>query len=81
MEMTKAEQAAAAAAAAASEARAAHGQELKGAEILVRCLQEEHVEAIWGYPGGAVLHIYDALYKQKSIKHVLVPAALASPMP
>ncbi len=68
METTPAEHAAAAAAA----ARASHGQELKGAEILVKCLQEEGVEAIWGYPGGAVLHIYDALYKQDSIKHVLV---------
>jgi acetolactate synthase I/II/III large subunit len=68
METTQAELAAAAAA----EARASHGQELKGAEILVKCLQEEGVEAIWGYPGGAVLHIYDALYQQKSIKHVLV---------
>ncbi len=46
--------------------------ELNGSEILVRCLQAEHVKYIWGYPGGAVLYIYDALYKQDTIEHVLV---------
>ncbi|MCK6425324.1 MAG: acetolactate synthase 3 catalytic subunit [Burkholderiaceae bacterium] len=46
--------------------------ELNGSEILVRCLQAENVEFIWGYPGGSVLYIYDALYKQESIQHVLV---------
>ncbi|PPE70421.1 acetolactate synthase 3 catalytic subunit [Caldimonas thermodepolymerans] len=46
--------------------------ELNGSEILVRCLQAEGVKYIWGYPGGAVLYIYDALYKQDSIEHVLV---------
>ena len=43
-----------------------------GSEILVRCLQAESVKYIWGYPGGAVLYIYDALYKQDTIQHVLV---------
>jgi acetolactate synthase-1/2/3 large subunit len=43
-----------------------------GSEILVRCLQAEGVRFLWGYPGGAVLYIYDALYKQNSIEHVLV---------
>ena len=43
-----------------------------GSEILVRCLQAEGVKFLWGYPGGAVLYIYDALYKQDSIQHVLV---------
>lgn len=47
-------------------------QELQGSEILVRCLQAEGVKYIWGYPGGAVLYIYDALYKQDTIEHVLV---------
>ncbi len=47
-------------------------QELRGAEILVKCLQAESVKYIWGYPGGAVLHIYDAFYKQNTIQHVLV---------
>ena len=43
-----------------------------GSEILVRCLQLENVQFLWGYPGGAVLYIYDALYKQNTIEHVLV---------
>jgi acetolactate synthase I/II/III large subunit len=47
-------------------------REPNGSEILVRCLQAEGVEFLWGYPGGAVLYIYDALYKQESIQHVLV---------
>jgi len=46
--------------------------ELTGAEIFVRALQAEGVEYIFGYPGGAVLHIYDALYNQDQVKHVLV---------
>ncbi|MCV2355049.1 acetolactate synthase 3 catalytic subunit [Paucibacter sp. B2R-40] len=46
--------------------------ELNGSEILVRCLQAEGVQFLWGYPGGAVLYIYDALYKQETIQHVLV---------
>ena len=46
--------------------------EPNGSEILVRCLQAEGVRYLWGYPGGAVLYIYDALYKQTSIEHVLV---------
>ena len=45
---------------------------ITGAEILVRCLKEEGVEYLFGYPGGSVLHIYDALYVQDDIKHVLV---------
>ena len=43
-----------------------------GSEILVRCLQAENVKFLWGYPGGSVLYIYDALYKQNTIEHVLV---------
>ncbi|HXH03075.1 MAG TPA: acetolactate synthase 3 large subunit [Candidatus Competibacteraceae bacterium] len=46
--------------------------ELTGADIIVRCLKEEGVEYVFGYPGGAVLHIYDALHQQDDIKHVLV---------
>ena len=45
---------------------------MTGAEILIRCLQEEKVEHMFGYPGGAVLHIYDELFKQDQIKHILV---------
>ena len=46
--------------------------ELTGAEILIRCLQEEQVEYVFGYPGGAVLFIYDALFQQDKVKHILV---------
>ena len=45
---------------------------LSGAEIVIRCLQEEGVEYVFGYPGGAVLYIYDELFKQDKVKHVLV---------
>ena len=45
---------------------------LRGADIFVQSLVDEGVECIFGYPGGAVLHIYDALYQQNKIKHVLV---------
>ena len=46
--------------------------ELSGAEILVRSLKDEGVEFLFGYPGGSVLHIYDALYRQDDVKHILV---------
>ncbi|HSG77164.1 MAG TPA: acetolactate synthase 3 catalytic subunit [Burkholderiales bacterium] len=46
--------------------------ELSGAQIVVRCLQEEGVEYVFGYPGGAVLFIYDELFKQDKVRHVLV---------
>jgi acetolactate synthase I/II/III large subunit len=67
MEISKAEMNSAAAA-----SSGAQTQELRGAEILVKALQAENVKYIWGYPGGAVLHIYDAFYKQDTIQHVLV---------
>ncbi|NYT58739.1 acetolactate synthase 3 catalytic subunit [Alcaligenaceae bacterium] len=46
--------------------------ELNGADIVVRCLAEEGVDHVFGYPGGAVLYIYDAIYKQDKFKHILV---------
>jgi len=46
--------------------------EFSGAEIIVQCLKEEGVEYVFGYPGGAVLHIYDALFKQQAVQHILV---------
>ncbi|POA97580.1 acetolactate synthase, large subunit, biosynthetic type [Chromobacterium sinusclupearum] len=46
--------------------------QISGAEIVVRCLQEEGVEFVFGYPGGAVLEIYDAIFRQDKFKHVLV---------
>ncbi len=45
---------------------------LSGAEIVVRCLKDEGVEYIFGYPGGSVLHIYDALFRQDDVRHILV---------
>ena len=46
--------------------------ELNGAQIFVQCLKEEGVEYVFGYPGGAVLHIYDALYQAEEVNHILV---------
>ena len=46
--------------------------ELTGADIFVRCLKDEGVQHVFGYPGGAALHIYDALYKQEAVEHILV---------
>ncbi|MFN5745906.1 MAG: acetolactate synthase 3 large subunit [Methylococcaceae bacterium] len=46
--------------------------ELSGAEIVVQCLKDEGVEYIFGYPGGSVLHIYDAIFRQEDVKHILV---------
>lgn len=46
--------------------------ELTGAEIVARCLAEEGVEYVFGYPGGAVLEIYDAIFRQDKFKHILV---------
>jgi len=67
MEISKAELKSAAAASAGDPS-----SELRGAEILVKALQHEGVKQVWGYPGGAALHIYDALYRQDTIQHVLV---------
>ena len=72
MEINKAELASAAAASAQAPAATPTSQELMGSEVLVKALQAEGVEYLWGYPGGAVLYIYDALYKQDTIQHVLV---------
>ena len=46
--------------------------ELSGGEIVIQSLKDEGVEFLFGYPGGAVLHIYDALFKQDDVKHILV---------
>src|ERR1700752_3800727 len=52
--------------------KAKFSMSISGAEITVRCLQEEGVEYVFGYPGGAVLFLYDELFKQSKVKHVLV---------
>ncbi len=46
--------------------------ELSGGEIIVNCLKDEGVEYIFGYPGGAVLHLYDAIFQQDAVQHILV---------
>ncbi len=45
---------------------------LRGAEIFIRALKDEGIKHLFGYPGGSVLHIYDALYKQDDVEHILV---------
>lgn len=72
MDMSSAEVKRATAAQLHSPSSSPTSSELNGSEILVRCLQAEGVKYLWGYPGGAVLYIYDALYKQDTIQHVLV---------
>ena len=57
---------------AASSEEGAQPPMLMGADILVKCLEAEGVQQVWGYPGGAALYIYDALYKQEAVRHVLV---------
>ncbi|WP_339075105.1 acetolactate synthase 3 large subunit [Teredinibacter turnerae] len=47
-------------------------EKLSGGDILIRSLADEGVETVFGYPGGAALHIYDAIFRQKQVKHVLV---------
>ncbi|MFN9105726.1 MAG: acetolactate synthase 3 catalytic subunit [Betaproteobacteria bacterium] len=59
-------------AAAAAAHRSESGQPITGAEIVVRCLAEEGVEHVFGYPGGAVLYIYDEIFKQDRFQHILV---------
>src|SRR5436309_14711945 len=46
--------------------------QITGAEILVRCLADEGVQHVFGYPGGAVLYIYDAIFNQDKFQHILV---------
>lgn len=69
MELSKAEYQSADIAARQSEA---NSEILMGADILIKSLAAEGVEHLWGYPGGAVLYIYDALYRQEAVNHVLV---------
>jgi len=46
--------------------------QLKGAEVILECLKEQGVDTIFGYPGGTILNVYDALYKyQDDFKHIL----------
>ena len=47
-------------------------ERLSGGDMLIRALRDEGVEYIFGYPGGAVLHIYDAIFRQQEVEHILV---------
>ena len=49
-----------------------NNEKFTGAEIFVKCLEAEGIELVFGYPGGAVLHIYDELHKQNQVSHILV---------
>ena len=75
MEISKAETTSVSNTSAAASSKATQDtgvQELRGAEILLKALQAENVKYMWGYPGGAVLHIYDAVFKQDAVQHILV---------
>ena len=48
------------------------GERLSGGDMLIRSLQDEGVDIIFGYPGGAALHIYDAIFRQQKVDHILV---------
>ncbi|HAJ19532.1 MAG TPA: acetolactate synthase 3 large subunit, partial [Rhodospirillaceae bacterium] len=47
-------------------------QQLSGAEMVIKALKDQGVDVVFGYPGGAVLPIYDALFKQNHVRHILV---------
>ena len=55
--------------------------EISGAEMVVRALRDQGVKHIFGYPGGAVLPIYDALFQQEDVEHVLVRHEQGAPTP
>ena len=44
--------------------------ELTGAQIVIECLKEQGVDTVFGYPGGAILNVYDELYKHQEIRHI-----------
>ena len=56
----------------ATTAPATETRAMSGAEIVLRALKDQGVEVIFGYPGGAVLPLYDALFQQNAIRHILV---------
>ena len=45
---------------------------LSGGDIVVRALKDAGIRYVWGYPGGAALHIYDAIFRQEDVHHLLV---------
>ena len=54
------------------------GRQMQGAEIVIKALVDQGVEHVFGYPGGAVLPIYDALFKQNRLRHILVRQELGA---
>lgn len=56
----------------ADDGEAAPAKRMSGAEMIIKALADQGVEVVFGYPGGAVLPIYDALFKQNSVRHILV---------
>ena len=55
--------------------------QLTGAQIVIECLKEQGVDTVFGYPGGAILNVYDELYKHSDeIRHVLLPMSRELPM-
>ena len=55
--------------------------QLTGAEIVIECLKEQGVDTVFGYPGGAILNVYDALYQhQDEIRHILTSHEQEHPM-
>ncbi|MEK9794821.1 MAG: thiamine pyrophosphate-binding protein, partial [Hyphomicrobiales bacterium] len=48
------------------------GKNISGAEIVIQAIADQGVDAVFGYPGGAVLPIYDAIFQQEEVKHILV---------
>ena len=45
--------------------------QLTGSQVIIECLKEQGVDTVFGYPGGAILNVYDELYKQQKIQHIL----------
>ena len=56
-------------------------RQMTGAEMIVTALEDQGVDTIFGYPGGAVLPIYDALFQHPNVKHVLVRHEQGRAMP
>lgn len=55
--------------------------QLNGAEIVIECLKEQGVDTVFGYPGGAILNVYDELYKHRDeIRHILTSHEQGQPM-
>lgn len=54
--------------------------QLTGSQVIIECLKEQGVDTVFGYPGGAILNVYDELYKHSEIRHVLTSHEQGLPM-